>query len=199
MTSHPYSDVLMARSFSTPTLSTHAKQKLCTIDYSVKFWSTISTDICGAKKMLCRGSFAVAEMIRRSPATSRKLSSCGATMLPSTFSPLLNLSGAYGNFISKSIGAIRAPEGTLICSIINNHLPKTIDSLNHQIGQRSVRTIFEDLSELVGTGILFVKRTFQPSILRRKRKHGFLARAATRHGRDILNRRRAKGRTALCA
>jgi large subunit ribosomal protein L34 len=148
--------------------------------------------------MLFRGSFAVTEMIRRSPTTSRKLSS-GATLLPNTFSPSLNLIGGYKHIISKSFGSFKAPEGSLICSIVNNHVPKTIDSLNHQISQRSVRAIFEHLNELVGSGILFIKRTFQPSILRRKRKHGFLARAATRHGRDILNRRRSKGRTALCA
>jgi large subunit ribosomal protein L34 len=149
--------------------------------------------------MLFRGSFAVTEMIRRSTTTSRKLSSCGATLLPNTFSPSLNFVGACGNFFRKSYGSFKAPESSLICCIVNNHVPKTTDSLNHQIGQRSVRAIFEHLNELVGSGILFIKRTFQPSILRRKRKHGFLARTATRHGRDILNRRRAKGRTALCA
>jgi large subunit ribosomal protein L34 len=64
------------------------------------------------------------------------------------------------------------------------------------------RTIIVDVSEFLEGlfgGIWNVKRTFQPSLLRRKRKHGFLARKATRHGIDILNRRRAKGRKALCA
>lgn len=149
--------------------------------------------------MLLRGSSAVTEIIRRSPTTSRKLSSCGATFLPNSFAPSFDCFGAHRNFIGKSFGSFIVPEGSLMCSIVNNHVPKTIDSLNQQIGQRSVRVIFEELSELVSSGILFIKRTFQPSILRRKRKHGFLARAATRHGRDILNRRRAKGRTALCA
>ena len=48
-------------------------------------------------------------------------------------------------------------------------------------------------------GIMNIKRTFQPSLLRRKRKHGFLARIETKDGRHILNRRRAKGRRQLCA
>lgn len=90
------------------------------------------------------------------------------------------------NFFSQSVSSINSISTSITTTLAPSNILSPIS--------KSINIV----TEIFSAGLLFLKRTFQPSILRRKRKHGFLARKADKDGRHVLNRRKEKGRTLLC-
>ena len=65
-----------------------------------------------------------------------------------------------------------------------------------EMGPSSV--IFDALDSILeGIATWFIKRTYQPSIIRKRRKHGFRRRKESVGGRRVLKRRMAKGRKRM--
>ena len=135
------------------------------------------------------------------------------------FSPLLSLSSGVSSFANMSFYSLRLLASKIVAPRLASFAPKVLfggsapqpqSVLGH--GQSlilgSSSTVMSPTlrpaainsfvwESLVNVSVWFIKRTFQPSIMKRKRRMGFLVRQRTVGGRKVLKRRREKGRRRL--
>uniref|UniRef100_A0A6V0YSX1 Uncharacterized protein n=1 Tax=Skeletonema marinoi TaxID=267567 RepID=A0A6V0YSX1_9STRA len=101
----------------------------------------------------------------------------------------------FGPYTSNSWSAMRFAKFDPLLSL-KNLMPQ-----NNQVGAITIATntsIVGSLQSLLrDLSTWLIKRTFQPSIVRKRRKHGFLRRQESVGGRRVLKRRAAKGRIRL--
>ncbi|TMW63963.1 hypothetical protein Poli38472_014668 [Pythium oligandrum] len=142
--------------------------------------------------MLARTALTATTRVRAAPAVSMAV----RAMSTATVNQLNGVSPA----ILMMITPVSTPAPSVIDPFVRSPFVfETNSSLQITQMPEISNTAIECPTNSLNEPLLAVKRTYQPSVLRRKRKHGFRSRRLTIGGRKVLNRRHSKGRWRMSA